>query len=334
MHISIEGIGPVVLNSPEIREIYKQALILHHDRSIPVLIEGETGTGKELVARYIHFYHHPETCYRPFIAINCSTLSPSLFESEVFGYEAGAFTGAFTGGRKGKYDLADGGTLFFDEISELPLKSQAKLLRVLQEKKYYRLGGLKPIYADVRIICATNKNLEEMIQHNRFRSDLYYRLCTAHIRIPPLRERKADIIPLSQIFLLECSRQRNKNFNSISSPAAKWLCSHPWPGNVRQLRNVMERITLFHDEKELRAEHLNMLQKGQRIPEPSTAPASRTDWSNFALPPDRLPLEALNRSVIQRALQKHSGNISKTAQYLDISHRSLSYKMKKWGLFH
>ncbi len=333
MQVSIEGIGPVVLNSPQIREIYRQALILHHDRSIPVLIEGETGTGKELVARYIHFHHHTGDSYRPFIAINCSTLSPSLFESEVFGYEAGSFTGAYAGGKQGKYDLAEGGTLFFDEISELPMKSQAKLLRVLQEKKYYRLGGLKAIQADVRIICATNKNLEELIQRNRFRSDLYYRLNTAYIRVPPLRERKMDILPLSQIFLLECSRQRSKNFKSISSPAAKWLCSHPWPGNVRQLRSIMERITLFHDEYELRAEHLLTVQKDQPLPRAAAPSASSASWTDFPLPPDRLPLDALNRSVVQRALQKHSGSISKTAQYLDISHRSLSYKMKKWGLY-
>ncbi len=331
-HILIDGIGPVFLNSPVVKQIYELAPLLHSDRGIPVLIEGETGTGKELVARYIHFENDSYDCYRPFVAINCSTLTHSLFESELFGYDAGAFTGAVSSGKRGKLDLAEGGTLFLDEIAELPLKLQAKLLRVIQEKKYYRLGGLKQIENDVRIICATNKNIEELVDKNRFRRDLFYRINTVYLKVPPLRERVADIIPLAQVFLKEFSKQRQKDFVSISDASAKLLRSHPWPGNIRQLRSVIDSVTLFHNDTILKEKHLDIIRGDPQIKNKNPVPAHSLDYIKFDLCADRLPLESINRDIITRALEIHNGNISNTARYLDISTRSLSYKLKKWDI--
>ncbi len=330
-NIFIEGIGPVFLNSPVIKQIYELAPILHADRTIPILIEGETGTGKELVARHIHFANHSDDTYRPFIAVNCSTLTHTLFESEIFGYDAGAFTGAVSSGKKGKLDLAEGGTLFLDEIAELPLKLQAKLLRVIQEKKYYRLGGLKQIHNDIRIISATNKNLEELVNSKRFRNDLFYRVNTVYLKVPPLRERKADIVPLAQVFLQEFSRKRKKDFVNISDPAAILLRSHPWPGNVRQLRSVINSATLLYNDTVLKVKHLDAIRGDPQNRNKNPVPVHSPDSSiRFDLHAERLPLESINKDVIKRVLEMHNGNISKTARYLDISTRSLSYKLKKW----
>ncbi len=329
-NIVIKDIGPVFLNSSVIKQIYELAPVLHADRTIPVLIEGETGTGKELIARYIHFANHSDDTYRPFVAVNCSTLTHNLFESEIFGYEAGAFTGAVSSGKKGKFDLAEGGTLFLDEITELPIKLQAKLLRVIQEKKYYRLGGLKQIQNDVRIICATNKNIEELVENKRFRSDLFYRINTVHLKVPPLRERISDIIPLAQVFLQEFSIARKKDFVSISDPAARLLHSHPWPGNIRQLRSVINSITLLHNDTALKVKHLDAIRGDPQNRNKNPVPVHSPDSIRFDLPADRLPLEKVNKDVITRVLAMHNGNISKTARYLDISARSLSYKLKKW----
>ncbi len=328
-HIYIEEIGPVFLHTPAIRHIYDLASAVHSDRSIPVLIEGETGTGKELIARYIHFANKDQD--QPFIALNCSTLTHALFESEVFGYDAGAFTGAMSGGKHGKFDLAEGGTLFLDEISEIPVKMQAKLLRVLQEKAYYRLGGLKQIHHDVRIICATNRNIQELIDNRRFRSDLFYRINTVHLKVPPLRERTADIIPLAQTFLREFSLRRNKNFSGISDSAAQLLQSYTWPGNIRQLRSAIDTVTLFYNDRVLKVKHLDLIRGDPHNHNKNPVPVHSPDQITFGLDQDRLPLERVNKEVVLRILEMHKGNISKTARYLDISTRSLTYRLKKWG---
>ena len=222
-------------------QIFSLALKLHHNRSIPVLIEGETGTGKELVAQYIHFGEDNKNL--PFIALNCSALSPSIFESELFGYEPGTFSGGLPQGKKGKLDMAHGGTLFLDEISELPLDLQAKLLRVLQEKEFYRVGGLKLIKTDVRIICASNQHLQNMVKRWLFREDLYYRLNMGHVYIPPLRQQPEAIIPLARMFMMEISEQTNRQFKKIEPRAVRILQSYHY-GNVRELRNIVEWIVL------------------------------------------------------------------------------------------
>ncbi|WP_235910921.1 sigma-54-dependent transcriptional regulator [Heliobacterium mobile] len=248
---AISGIG---VFSESMRTIVQSALKFHTDRTIPVLIEGETGTGKEMLARLIHFGSIEESA--PFIDINCAALTPSLFESELFGYEGGAFTGGLTKGQKGKLDLAQGGTLFLDEVGELPLELQSKLLRVLQEKEYYRVGGLKKIHTDIRIIGATNVNLDERVVAGKFRKDLYYRLKVGSLLLPPLRQRTEDVVPLARMLLQRAAKQKKKRFQGITEEAARILIQYAWPGNVRELQNTMEWVAFMYDDAELQPEHL------------------------------------------------------------------------------
>lgn len=238
--------------SEELQRLHTEAQMYSQDRTIPVLIRGETGTGKEMVAHIIH--GNDETL--PFVDINCAAITHSLFESELFGYESGAFTGSLARGQKGKLDLAAGGTLFLDEVAEIPLELQGKLLRFLQEKEFYRVGGLKKIKSDVRIVCATNVNLEEAVENHTFRRDLYYRLKVGQLFLAPLRQRVKEIIPLADKFLSEFSMHRQKAFRSISPEAKRLLEQYQWPGNIRELRNVIERAVFMHDDMELKIGHL------------------------------------------------------------------------------
>lgn len=317
------GLGTVGFYSEVMQRLADQARKFHADRSVPVLIEGETGTGKEVIARIIHFGEMDDTT--PFIDINCAALPPSLFESELFGYEAGAFTGGLTKGQKGKIDLAAGGTLFLDEVGDLPLEAQSKLLRVLQEKEYYRVGGLKKIKSDVRLICATNAGLERSVAAGSFRKDLYYRLKVGHIYIPPLRERKADIIPLAELFLREFARQKGKRFNSIGDAARKILEGHSWPGNVRELRGLIECAVLLYNDTVLRPEHLEMVMEDKAGPISPLAGAAVTE---AALPAKSFSLEEHVRQLVLAALEKHGGNKAATARYLGLSRRQFYGRFK------
>ncbi|WP_260870962.1 sigma-54 interaction domain-containing protein [Paenibacillus xylanexedens] len=222
--------------------------------SATVLILGESGTGKELFAKAIHDLRELQTA--PFIAINCGAIPASLFESELFGYEKGAFSGADPKGKKGKIELAEGGTLFLDEIGEMPLELQVKLLRVLQEKSYFPVGGTRMKQADCRIIAATNQNLLSMIARNQFREDLYYRLNVINLIIPPLRMRKEDIYELTQTFLQEFSLLYNRHIELVPPEVFKLLFQYDWPGNVRELRNVIERLTILTTDGEVKSEYL------------------------------------------------------------------------------
>jgi len=316
--------------SDPMHKVIDQAKLLHKDRSVPVLIEGETGTGKELIARFIHF--GPSGTDRPFVDINCAAITPTIFESELFGYEGGAFTGGRSGGQKGKLDLAQGGSLFLDEIGEIPVSMQAKLLRVIQEKEYYRVGGLKKQDADVRLICATNVNLEKNIQEGIFRKDLFYRLEAVRIHIPPLRLRRDDILPLAQKFLETAALKKKKKFKKISPEAASYLVSYSWPGNVRQLKNTIEYIVIMYDDYEVQPEHLEFLLKHTAY----TAESSNTEESspmltspNMALPEEKLDLQQFTNKIIMEALEKHGGNKTATAYYLNISRRSLIYRLQQ-----
>jgi len=206
------GMNKIGIFCEEMKNIFNYASMLHADRNIPVLIEGETGSGKEMVAQFIHYGCDTNNC-RPFVDINCACISANLFESELFGYAPGAFTGGLDKGQPGKLDIADTGTIFLDEIADMPFEMQAKLLRVIQEKEYYRVGGLKKIKTDLRIICATNVRLEERVIEARFRQDLYYRLNVGRIYIPALRERPSEIIPLANMFLTDIAKKKEKNLN-------------------------------------------------------------------------------------------------------------------------
>jgi two-component system response regulator AtoC len=327
-YLTNQGLGQIGIFSPALRKIFDQAAKLHPNRSIPVLIEGETGTGKDLVARYLH-YGQGE-CTEPFIALNCAALTPSLFESELFGYEGGAFTGSQPRGRKGKLDMAQGGTLFLDEISEMPVNLQAKLLRVIQEKAFYRVGGLKKVPLDVRFICATNQDITAMVEKGTFRQDLYYRLNVARIQLPPLRERREEIIPLAHMFLGEFFQSEARSVPVIGSEAGEILQNYEWPGNVRELRNVMEYAALiWDDELELQPHHLKLLERSKpiRVSDASDHP-SWLDHQNFTLPPGSLPLKELTDNIIRQALKMHQGNKTATARYLGISRRSLYSRLK------
>jgi DNA-binding NtrC family response regulator len=327
---SHQGLNHIGIFSDAMKQVFAQASILHTDRSVPVLIEGETGTGKELVARYLHSGGLTE--FRAFVDINCAAIAPSLFESEFFGYEQGAFTGAVTKGHKGMLDMAEGGTLFLDEITEIPLASQAKLLRLIQEKEYYRVGGTTKIKSDVRFVCATNRNIEESVAQGEFRKDLYYRLNVARIHIPPLRERKEDILPLAEMFLRQLAAEKGKSFRTISKKSERLLLEHDWPGNVRELRNILERTVLMYDDAALKPSHLEVLKKESRsflLPGTGYSSVPGQDYLNFALPSEPFSLEELNLSIIDRALKMHRGNKTETARYLKMSRRSLESRVKK-----
>ncbi|MGE5371458.1 MAG: sigma-54-dependent transcriptional regulator [Solirubrobacterales bacterium] len=327
------------LFSSVMRQVYEQAMALHRDRSVPVLIEGETGTGKELIARIVHFGE--DELDLPFMDINCAALAPNLFESELFGYEGGAFTGGLPKGQKGKFDLASGGSLFLDEISEIPSVLQAKLLRVLQEKEYYRVGGLRKIATDARVICATNTNLAQMVEAGTFRRDLFHRLSVGRIQVPPLRQRKEEIQPLAEMFLAEFARVKKKRFQRIGAQALKRLVAYDWPGNVRELRNAIEWIVLMWDDIEVHPRHLGILSGSFDAAEAAASAAgtpsgpneaeggSLVNWDQFLLPQQSPSLDEITNRIVLRALAMFDGNKTETAKYLGISLRSLNYRLKQ-----
>ncbi len=323
-----EGVSKLGIFDKVMQNIYQQALLYHHDRSIPVLIQGETGTGKEMVAKLIHYGDFNETT--PFVDINCAALTPTLFESELFGYEAGSFTGGLSKGQKGKLDLATGGTLFLDEVGEMPLEIQAKLLRVLQEKEYYRVGGLKKLKSDVRIVCATNIDLVQAVAEGKFRRDLYYRLNVGQIFIPPLCERPDAIIPLAEMFLHRFASQKGKKFSRIGNQAAKILLNHSWPGNVRELQNVIEWSVFMFNDTELCPNHLNIIATKNTNCSTSTCQAGTIHpEAPLLLPPAPFNLDEYIDRIIAAALKMHNGNKSAAAAYLGLSRRSLSYRAEK-----
>jgi len=282
-----------------------------------VLLRGESGTGKEMIAHAIHY--NSLRSKQPFIKVNCAALPETLIESELFGFERGAFTGADRR-KKGRFEMADGGTIFLDEIGDLPPQTQIKLLRVIQEREFERLGGTETIKVNVRLITATNKNLEEAIQNGTFREDLFYRLNVFTIFLPPLRERKSDILLLAEHFLAKYEREHEKNIKRISTPAIDMLTSYHFPGNVRELENVIERAVLVCDEQVIHGHHLP--------PTLQTAENSGT-VTQVSL---TSAIEAYESDLIQDALKSTRGNVAKAAKMLDSTERILGYKIKKYGI--
>src|SRR5208283_1714930 len=234
----------VIAESPGMREVMNFVRRVASSEATTILLEGENGTGKDLVAKTLHYQSIRQA--EPFIAINCAAIPETLLESELFGYEKGAFTDARSQ-KRGIFELADKGTLFLDEIGEIPLMLQAKLLRVLEDQSFRRLGGLKDIQLDLRVIAATNKNLREAVKEGAFRQDLYFRLNVIQILIPPLRERREDIVPMTRFFIDHYNRKFKRSIEGISDDAAKFLLSHDWPGNVRELRNAIERAMILEE---------------------------------------------------------------------------------------
>jgi DNA-binding NtrC family response regulator len=324
------GLGDIVVRSEAMRKVIHLAERYSPDRSVAVLIEGETGTGKELVARYTHYYALG-SAYAPFVAINCGAIAEDLFEAELFGHEPGAYTGATPTGRMGKLEAAHGGTLFLDEIGEMPFPTQVKLLRVLEEKRFYRVGGVKEIPVDVRIISATNKDLWQEVAAKRFRQDLYYRINTGVIRIPPLRERREGVVPLAQHFVNRAASRRGKRFEGFAPAAERLLSSFEWPGNVRQLKNVMERLALLGPWDRVEEGDLAPLLESGSLPVPTPERPTVIGPDGFELPEDPLDLNRLNEEIIRKTLKRFGGNQTRAAQYLGLSRRVLQGRLKKMG---
>ena len=316
------GLDNVGFFSADMNNIIRLAKIFHGDRSMPVLIQGETGTGKEIISRIIHY--GDMDMQQPIIDLNCAAMTASLFESELFGYEPGSFTGGLTKGQKGKLDVAQGGTLLLDEVGEIPLGLQGKLLRVIQEREFYRVGGLKKVKTDVRIICATNADLEERVKQGTFRRDLFFRLKVGHIVIPPLRERVDDIIPLAEMFLRQFAEQKGKRFRRINPSAVNLLLAYDWPGNVRELRNTMELTVLMYDDVEIKPMHLNLLSKVAptliNYVEPLDFQALNPH--RFSLPATGIDLKEFIDRIVHQSLELCLGNKTEAAKYLGISRRS------------
>jgi len=282
-----------------------------------VLIRGESGTGKELIAHAIHY--NSLRAKKPFVKVSCAALPDTLIESELFGYEKGAFTGA-AGRKKGRFEMAEGGTLFLDEIGDINLSTQVKLLRVLQEREFERLGGTDSVKVNVRLIAATNKDMEKALVDGTFREDLYYRLNVFTIFVPPLRERKADLLLLADHFLEKFSREHGKVIKRISTPAIDMLMAYHWPGNVRELENALERAVLVCDGAVIHGHHLP--------PSLQTADSSGT-VTRVSL---KDAVAGFERDLIQDALKTTRGNRAKAARLLDTTERILNYKVRGYGI--
>ena len=282
-----------------------------------VLIRGESGTGKELIAQAIHY--NSLRAEQPFIKVNCAALPETLAESELFGHERGSFTGALSR-KKGRFELAGGGTIFLDEIGELSPSIQVKLLRVLQEREFERVGGTEPVRVDVRVIAATNRDLERGLADGGFREDLYYRLNVFAIGVPPLRERRPDILLLADHFVEKYAREHAKSVRRISTPCIDMLMSYHWPGNVRELENAIERAVVVCDDRVLHAHHLP--------PTLQTAEASGTGFRQSL----SASVAALERDLISDALKSARGNRAKAARLLDTTERIVGYKIRKLGI--
>ncbi len=292
-----------------------------------ILITGESGTGKELVAKAIH-YNSPRK-EKPFVTLNCGAIPESLIESELFGHMKGAFTDAIAT-KKGLFEVADEGTIFLDEISELPLLMQVKLLRVLQDKEFKRVGGTEDIRVDVRIIAATNKDLEEAVKEKRFREDLFYRLNVIQIKLPPLRDRKEDIQILADHFLKKYSQELGKSISKISPEALQILLNYDYPGNVRELQNIIERAVALEGSQDLTSNNLSSYLSEQ--------PLLKKGPIDIEIPNEGIDLEKmvedLERSLLMKALDRTKGIKKKAAELLHINFRSMRYRLEKYGLNH
>ncbi|HDH05603.1 MAG TPA: sigma-54-dependent Fis family transcriptional regulator [Nitrospirae bacterium] len=313
----------IVGESPAMKDIIALAKKVAASDANTILIQGESGTGKSLLARAIH-YHSPRAS-EPFVEITCTAIPETLIESELFGHEKGAFTDA-KASKKGLFEVAGGGTIYLDEIGDIKLSAQAKLLRALEEKTFKRVGGLKDIKVNVRIIATTNKkDLEGAVRDGSFRADLYYRLKVFPVFIIPLRERKEDIIPLAMHHIKRFNKEFRKNVKSISPEAEKFLFNYPWHGNARELRNIVERICILEDTNIIYPEHLPS--EITEYADPESGDSASTD-----LPGEGLSLKDVEKDMVARAMKKAGGNQTKAARLLGISRDALRYKIQKFGL--
>ncbi len=314
---------PLVGEDPKLKLLMERARTVASSKAT-VLILGESGTGKEVFARYIH--EHSDRAAGPFVALNCAALPETLLESELFGHEKGAFTGAVAS-KKGKFELADGGTLLLDEIGEIPLHLQAKLLRVLQEEEVDRLGGRAPVKVDVHVIATTNRSLEAAVKDGDFREDLYYRLNVIPLRLPPLRERPGDIMLLAGHFIKKYSKQYNRVVKRMSDEARERFLAYDWPGNVREMENLVERAVLLSSGEKLEVHDFWV---DEQVPAVAAAGGAGAAPASFSLPPDVTTLKEMERQMILQALQKTDNNRTQAAKILGVSVRTLRNKLQEY----
>jgi two-component system response regulator AtoC len=332
------GYNSVVSVSPKMTELMNFVRKVASSEATTILIQGESGTGKDLIAKAIHYESSRHE--KPFVAINCSAIPETLMEAELFGHEKGAFTDAKQM-KKGLFEAADGGTLFLDEIGELSPLLQAKLLRVLEDQVIRRVGGIKDMQVDVRVIAASNRDLEKAVREGQFRQDLYYRLAIIAIFIPPLRDRKEDILPLVDFFIDRYNRRFKKSIRGVTDDTRRLILTHNWPGNVRELKNTIERGMILEDEPFLRPVYLpfSVGESGGRTVFERTSPSDggQTLPNGRTLPRLYIPeggtsLEEVEHHMVELAMRQANGNQTHAAKLLDISRDALRYKLKKFGL--
>jgi DNA-binding NtrC family response regulator len=316
----LKGIDDEIIGGSEEMERVKKMILKVAGSSSTVLIRGESGVGKERVARAIH--KASPRANEIFQAVNCAAINENLLESELFGHEKGSFTGAHTQ-KKGQFEIADRGTLFLDEIGDLNISMQAKILRALQEREIMRVGANRPIKVDVRVIAATNRDLETMVKDGRFREDLYYRLNILPITIPPLRNRRDDIPTLVDFFIAKHSIGSHRPIRGLTAGARNLIMNYSWPGNVRQLESAIERAILLCEGSEIEAEDLPV-----ELRQEGTASGA----ADFKLPPEGISFEDVERSLITQAMEQTNWNITRAAKLLGLSFRTLQYRLEKFGL--
>ena len=319
---ALEPVGALVGRSAAMEAVRGMASRLSASDATTVLIEGESGSGKEVVARAVHF--GSARADRPFLQVNCAALPEHLLESELFGHERGAFTDAHTQ-KRGLFESAEGGTVMLDEIGDLHPGGQAKLLRLLESKTFRRVGGVTELRADVRVLAATNVNLEQRVSEGRFRADLFFRLNVVRIRVPPLRDHQEDIPLLTAHFIARFNQEMKRQVRGVAPAAMEMLQAYRWPGNIRELRNVVERAFILHaNGEELRPEHLPPELRGE--------PSRRAEKPAPTVPAEGLVLEDVEKRLIREALERSSGNQSKAARLLGVSRDTLRYRLKKHGM--
>jgi two-component system response regulator AtoC len=332
------GYNSVVSVSPKMIELMNFVRKVASSEATTILIQGESGTGKDLIAKAIHYESSRHE--KPFVAINCSAIPETLMEAELFGHEKGAFTDAKQM-KKGLFEAADGGTLFLDEIGELSPLLQAKLLRVLEDQVIRRVGGIKDMQVDVRVIAASNRDLEKAVREGQFRQDLYYRLAIIAIFIPPLRDRKEDILPLVDFFIDRYNRRFKKSIRGVTDDTRRLILTHNWPGNVRELKNTIERGMILEDEPFLRPVYLpfSVGESGGRTVFERTSPSdggqtlpNRRTLPRLYIPEGGTSLEEVEHHMVELAMRQANGNQTHAAKLLDISRDALRYKLKKFGL--
>ncbi len=314
------SIDSIIGSSTDLQHVLSMVRKIALSDAGTVLIQGESGTGKELIAKAIHY--EGSRADKPFMAINCAAVPETLLESELMGHEKGAFTDAKSQ-KKGLFEMAHGGTVFLDEIGDMPMAIQAKLLRVLEDRAFRRVGGVKDIHVDVRIVSATNCDLLEAIEQKVFRSDLYYRLQVIPIFLPPLRERRDDILILARHFIESFNREFGKDVKQISAEAEKVLVAYDWPGNIRELRNVIERAVILENDETMEYEHL------PRELVSRSAPSGGSPLM-FTLPPEGIDIEDVERELIKQSLETSDGNQSKAAKKQNLGIDAFRYRMKKF----